>query len=156
MQRRQIARVVAVPGSIPGRPSGDATHVFEMFVYLSDGARLNTALPPGQSYRARRLVDGAEVWSGRMVGEGLSWVLQSDDDDDPIWFIEFGALRPGEYITLYPPGRSELMFHIVTVDYPSVTPDVSAAEMPRRDTSQRGATRRGPSRTGCRSAARPD
>lgn len=118
MQRRQTARVVAVPSCMPGCANSEPGLVFEMFVCLANGGQLNRVLAPGQSYRARRLLKGVEIWSGRILGEGEAWILQSDDDDDPIWFIKFGTLRPGEYITLYPPGRTELVCLIVNVDYP--------------------------------------
>ena len=125
MQQRQIARVVAVPTGTLGHPDSETGHVFEMFVSLSDGAQLKTTVAPGQAFRARRLLKGVEIWSGRLLGEGDSWILQSDDDDDPIWFIKFGTLRPGEYLTLFPPGRTELVFRIVNVDYPSAPRTIS-------------------------------
>jgi hypothetical protein len=121
MQPRPIAHVVSVLSCIPGQSNDEAADVLEMFVRLSDSGRLDTDPVHGQSYRVRRLVKGMEVWSGRMLGEGEAWILQSDDDDDPIWFIKFGTLRPGEYLTLHPPGRGELVFRIVSVDYATVT-----------------------------------
>jgi hypothetical protein len=119
MQRRDLARVTAVMRGYSGRSSGNAGDIFEMLVRLCPGGQMKPASEPEQAYRARRLIDGAETWAGRLVSEGENWVLHSDDDDDPIWFIEFGALRPGEYLTLHRPGGQPLRFQIVKVDYPA-------------------------------------
>jgi hypothetical protein len=119
MQRRDLARIAAVFCGHSGRSSGNAGDVFEMLVRLSPGGQLRMASGPEQAYRARRLIDGAETWAGRLVSEDETWVLHSDDDDDPIWFIRFGVLRPGEYLTLHGPGGGPLRFQIVKVDYPA-------------------------------------
>jgi hypothetical protein len=117
MEQHDLARVTTALTSVTG---GDADHVFEMLVPLGPGAHLLSA--PEQTHRARRVEKGVEIWSGKLEFEGECWVLHSDDDDDPIWFTRFGALRPGEYITLYAPTGVSLVFRILKVDYPISQP----------------------------------
>ena len=119
MEHSIPAHVAAALTHIPARPDGDASHMLEMFVHLSPGAQLRTITSPEQPYRARRLVNGRLVWCGRLVQECQKWLLSSDDDDDPLCFIRFGLLRPGEYITLFATGARPLVFRIVNVGYPT-------------------------------------
>ena len=45
------------------------------------------------------------------------WVLQSmRGDDDPLWTLGSGAIRPGEVVRLGRPGGEELLYRIVAVD----------------------------------------
>ncbi len=120
MQHSIRARVAAVLTRVPARAGGDANHMLEMFVDLSPGAQLRMITSAEPPYRARRLVNGRLVWSGRLVQERQKWLLSSDDDDDPLCFARFGPLRPGEYITLSATGAAPLVFRVVSVGYPTI------------------------------------
>ena len=96
--------------------SGDPGHVLEMVVPLMPGAQLDIGEVARRQCPVSRRENGVTLWSGRLVVEDETCFLHADDDDDPIWFITFGPLRPGDYLTAYKPHGDLFRFQTVKVD----------------------------------------
>ena len=96
--------------------SGDPDHVLEMVVPLAPGAQLDIGEVARHPCPVSRRVKGVTLWSGRLVVEDETCFLHADDDDDPIWFITVGPLRPGDYLTVHKPYGDLFQFQTVKVD----------------------------------------
>ncbi len=100
----------------PGQPEGDLSHRLEVLVALTPQGQLDeAALAEAPWPTLRTLPDGRER-HGDIVRGAAGWVLRGRaGEDSPHSPIEAQIFRPGEYVTLLPPGQDALVFRIVDV-----------------------------------------
>jgi hypothetical protein len=121
MSQPNLMRVVAVLTRAPGLPAGDTDQCLDMLVCLTPDAQMDSAQPvPAEYWRARRLRAGQKTWAGQLIRTGQGWALRSDrGEDEPLWHVDAGRLRPGDHLTLRRPDGEELAFRVVNVGPPA-------------------------------------
>lgn len=114
-----MARVRTLLASGPGAPEGDTGVGMELQVCLTPLAHLDAAafavdpLP----WPVRRSFPGRQDWRGDVIQADGLWAVQSSrGDDEPVWDLAAGIVRPGEYVSLRRPDGEEWVFRVVSVD----------------------------------------
>jgi hypothetical protein len=119
MPSPRLSRVNALLASSPRKPQGDTRCGMEILLCLtSDGQPDLLACGMGEPWRVRRFWNDRPDWHGLLVAHNdQSWAIRdAADPDGPLWELKVGTFRPGEYVTLRRPDRSELSFRIVSVE----------------------------------------
>ena len=115
-----MARVTALLAHAPGLPEGDITHGLEFTLCLDARGHIDLAaygsapLP----WRTRRYWPGRPDWWGELVrDDGSHWALRRQGgEDEPIWTLSFGVMRPGALVSLHRPNGETLIYRIVKVE----------------------------------------
>ncbi len=116
-----LARVVAVLTAAPGLPEGDLAHVLELYVPLTSDGQLDAdRFAPVAAYcRAELVQSGTVAWSSPVLRTDQGWAVRPGlTEEGPLWRIEARAVRPGDYLTLFPPDGGDRAFRIVNVEQP--------------------------------------
>ncbi len=81
---------------------------------IDGDARTGPATSPGRSPGPPPMA--ASTWAS-WCGSRSGWaVRQHPGDDDPLWRLEAGVLRPGERVTLREPDGTATEFRVVAVE----------------------------------------
>lgn len=115
----RLTRVVAVLTGAPGRPQGNTSCVLELRVPLTADSQLDAlAFQQLELYCDARLVEGeVPVWTSPVLLNEMGWSVRPEGtEESPLWRIDSRMIRPGEYLTLFPPDDREQSFRIVNVD----------------------------------------
>lgn len=118
MSESQQSRLTAVLARGPGQPDGDPRCGLEVELCLGGWGATEAPSPADPPWRVRRFWPDRPDWHGEIVRVEGGWGVRGvgGDDDEPVWELKGGSLRPGEYITLVRPSDAELVFRIVNVE----------------------------------------
>jgi len=119
--------------SAMGCDPGSSGLELEIDAFIGRDSRLN----PDQCSRASRKCrialrsEDDEVWAGAIVKCDEGWLIhRKAGDDDPAWWLDVQAVRPGGYLAIYQPGRV-LRFQIVSVKAAVSRRAINATAPPR-------------------------
>ena len=118
MSEPRLSRLTAVLARGPGQPSGDPRCGLEIDLCLDPRGHIEASCSPDQPWRVRRFWSDRPDWHGELAPVDEHWGVRSigGGDDEPVWELQGGVLRPGEYITLVRPSDAEFVFRIVNVE----------------------------------------
>ena len=113
----RLVRVTATLTRAPNLPNGDARVGLEIEACLDARGHIDANCVPLTAWRVRRYWPDREDWRGELVPIDDGWGIRgADGDDEPVWELQGGVLRPGEYITLIRSTDAESVFRIVNVE----------------------------------------
>lgn len=114
-----MLRVVMLLAHSDDEPQGNTGDGYEIALALTPDGRLDAGAWDGaaDAWRVRRFATGGADRSGRVVRLGDDWAIRYDDKEMETLPGHSGerVFRPGEYVTLCPPGGAERVYRIVEV-----------------------------------------
>lgn len=114
-----MAQVRTLLASAPGTPEGDTRIGMDLRVCLTPLGQFDHAmfLTDPLPWPVQRFWPDRADWHGEIIQVDGAWAIRSErGDNEPVWTIEVGQVRPGEYLTLRRPDGDELVFRVVQVE----------------------------------------
>jgi hypothetical protein len=114
-----MAHVRTLLASGPGSPEGDTGLGLDLRVCLTPLAQIDPVAFAADPlpWPVRRFWPDRADWRGEVIRVDDGWAVRSvGGDDEPLWELAAGVVRPGEYLTLRRPDGEELVFRVVGVD----------------------------------------
>ena len=114
-----MVKLTLVLASGPGTPAGDLNDRMYLNAELTaqgqlDAAAWETGTTPWLSARDR---PGRPKREGELVKIHEGWALRGlDGEDDPLYTLTAGVIRPGELVTISRLDGDEMIYRIVAVD----------------------------------------
>lgn len=104
---------VTMLAAVPGEPDKR----LELTLRLTPDGRIAKAPIDGENWPVSWTGTDGEPKAGELVPIETGWaVRQHRGDDDPLWPLQAGVLRPGESVTLREPDGGQTEFRIVAVE----------------------------------------
>ncbi|MBV9118386.1 MAG: hypothetical protein JOY63_13610 [Acetobacteraceae bacterium] len=117
MEAPRLSRMTAVLARGPDRPNGDIGRGLEIELCLGARGQVEASSAGEAPWRVRRFWPDRGDWHGELVAIDGGWGIRGTrGDDEPVWELHGGIMRPGEYLTLVGPDDAELLFRIVNVE----------------------------------------
>lgn len=100
-------------------PQGDVGDGYDLSLMLTPDGRLDERAwdADPDPWRVRRFEGGGKERQGELIRTEEGWAIRYGDQDAeaPLGDLAGRVFRPGEYVTLRPPGRAERVYRIVEV-----------------------------------------
>ena len=111
-----MTRITMLLARGPGLPEGDLNDKLTLTVALTAQGHLDTdafAQHP-TPWLACRERPGQKAKRSELAPDDGIWALSAvHGDDDPLWTVNSGVMRPGELVMLRRPDGEDLLFRIV-------------------------------------------
>jgi hypothetical protein len=96
---------------------GEVAERLELRLRLTPDGRIAAAPLDGENWEVAWTGPDGEARAGELVQIDTGWALRHDQgDDDPVWPLQAGVLRPGESVTLREPDGGQTEFRVVSVE----------------------------------------
>ncbi len=114
-----MPRIVMLLAHSDARPQGDVNDGYDLALTLTPEGRLDERAwdADPEPWRVRRFDGSGRERQGELIRTEEGWAIRYGDQDTEAPLGDFAGrvFRPGEYVTLRPPGGAERVYRIVEV-----------------------------------------